>query len=95
MEESTCGPVVGEQEEEIQTCPGYRWVVRHPGLLGGQPTVRGTRLSVSIVLECLSAGMTAQEIAQDYPGFPAESVPEVLRFAAEHLVGFDRPRPSG
>ena len=41
----------------------------------------GTSISVSQVLECLSIGMTAQEIAKDYPGFPAESVPEVLRFA--------------
>ena len=77
---------MGEPDKEIHTYPGYRWVVCHPDLLGGRPTVRGTRLSVSQVLECLSAGMTAHEIAEDYPGFPAESVPEVLRFASEHLA---------
>ena len=74
---------MGEPEK---TFPGYRWVVCHPDLLGGRPTVRGTRLSVSQVLECLSVGMKAQEIAEDYPGFPAESVPEVLRFASEHVA---------
>ena len=77
---------MGEPEQETRPYPGYRWVVCHPDLLGGRPTVRGTRISVSQVLECLSIGMTAQEIANDYPGFPAESVPEVLRFASAHVA---------
>lgn len=77
---------MGEPEQRFRTYPGYRWVVAHPDLLGGRPTVRGTRISVSQVLECLSIGMTAQEIANDYPGFPAESVPEVLRFASAHVA---------
>jgi uncharacterized protein (DUF433 family) len=29
--------------------------------------------------------MTPQQIADDYEGFPAESVPEVLKFAAEQM----------
>ena len=77
---------MGEPEKESQSYPGYRWVVYHRNLLGGRPAVRGTRISVSQVLECLSIGMTAQEIAEDYPGFPAESVPEVLRFASAHVA---------
>ena len=75
-----------EPDRKHQTYPGYRWVVFHPDLLGGRPTVIGTRISLSQVLECLSIGMTAQEIAEDYPGFPVESVPEVLRFAAAHVA---------
>ena len=64
---------------------GYQWIVRHPTLLGGQPTIKDTRISVAQVLECLSIGMTGQEIADDYPGFPAESIQEVLKFAAEQV----------
>ena len=78
--------IMGNPKARIQPYPGCRWVVRHPQLLGGRPAVRGTRSSVSQVLECLSIGMTAQDIAEDYPGFPAESVPEVLRFAATHVA---------
>ena len=75
-------------EEKIRDYPGYEWIVYHPDLLGGQPTVKGTRISVAHVLECLSIGMTAGHIAEDYKGFPKESVPEVLKFASEHLVKF-------
>jgi len=71
--------------EPIETVPGYQWIVVDSDLLGGQPTVKGTRLSVSHILACLSEGMTGKDIEQDYPGFPPESLPEVLKFAAEQL----------
>ena len=73
-------------EQLIKAYPGYRWIVCHPDLLGGRPTVKGTRISVSQVLECLSIGMTAKEISEDYPGFPEESVSEILKFAANHVA---------
>ena len=71
--------------KEIPAVSGYQWIVVDPDLLGGQPTVRGTRLSVSHILACLSEGMTVDEIAEDYPGFPAESLSEILRFASEQI----------
>jgi uncharacterized protein (DUF433 family) len=57
------------------------WIVQNPGVVGGQPRVRGTRLTVSFVLECLAQGMRAEEIAKDYPGFPPDSLPELLHYA--------------
>ncbi|MCY4524230.1 MAG: DUF433 domain-containing protein [Halobacteriovoraceae bacterium] len=73
------------EEEEIKPYEGYTWIVRSAGLLGGKPTIKGTRISVAQVLECLSIGMTPQKISHDYPGFPEESVSEVLKFAANHI----------
>jgi uncharacterized protein (DUF433 family) len=74
-----------EMASEIKLIPGYQWIVEDRDLLGGQPTVKGTRLSVSHILACLAEGMSAQEIAQDYPGFPVEAVTDVLKFASEKL----------
>ena len=71
--------------EPIKTVQGYQWIVTDSDLLGGQPAVKGTRLSVSHILACLAEGMSGEDIAIDYPGFPPESVPEILRFAAEQL----------
>jgi len=73
-------------DSNIKTIPGYKWIVQSPDLLGGQATVKGTRLSVAFVLESLAVGYSPEEFAQDYPGFPPESVPEVLRYAAEFLT---------
>lgn len=62
----------------------YRWIIADPEWLGGKPAIRGTRLSVSLILECLSAGMDLAEINQSFGGgVPAEAIAEVLSVAAE------------
>jgi uncharacterized protein (DUF433 family) len=67
----------------------YRWIVFDPELLGGKLSVRGTRLSVSLVLECLANGMTANEIDEAYGhAFPPEALSEILRVAAELTDSF-------
>jgi len=43
------------------------WIVSPPDLLGGKPCVRGTRLSVELILELLASGSTRQEILAAYP----------------------------
>jgi uncharacterized protein (DUF433 family) len=62
----------------------YRWIVADPDLLGGKPTVRGTRLSVSHILECLSVGMTLEEINESFASdISPEIIAEVLSVGAE------------
>jgi uncharacterized protein (DUF433 family) len=70
---------------ELKALSGYEWIVTDGDLLGGQPTVKGTRLSVAHILACLAEGMNAQEIAMDYPGFPPESLFDILKFASEQM----------
>ncbi len=62
-----------------------KWIVRDRELLGGKLAVRGTRLSVSLVLACLAEGMSAKEIAQTYGPFPKEAIPEIMKVASELL----------
>ena len=61
----------------------FNWIARDPDLLGGKLAVRGTRLSVSFVLECLAEGMNADEIAETYGPFPKEAIPEIMKVASE------------
>ena len=62
----------------------YEWIVKDPELLGGKLAIRGTRLSVSLILECMSSGMTLGDINDSFGGiFPNEALPEVLKVAAE------------
>ena len=70
-----------------KTYKDYRWIIADPEWLGGKPAIRGTRLSVSQILECLSAGMDLAEINQSFGGgVPAEAIPEVLSVAAALAV---------
>ena len=67
----------------------YQWIIADPGLLGGKLAIRGTRLSVALILECLSNGMTLQDIDEAFDrAFPHEALPEVLKVASELTDSF-------
>ena len=67
----------------------YRWIVADPRLLGGKLAIRGTRLAVSLVLECLANGMSLDNIDESFDHvFPHEALPEVLKVAAELTDSF-------
>lgn len=61
------------------------WIVSRPDLLGGKPCVRGTRLSVELLLELLAGGATQREILAAYPDLAAEGLTAALQYAAEVL----------
>ena len=63
----------------------YRYLAVDPDMLGGQPYVKGTRLSAAFVLSCLAQGMTAEEISETYVPIAPGAVVEVFRLAAEVL----------
>ena len=74
-------------QSEMRRYKDYQWIVADPRLLGGGLAIRGTRLSVALILECLSNGMTLEDIDESFDHtFPHEALPEVLKVAAE-LVG--------
>jgi uncharacterized protein (DUF433 family) len=67
----------------------YRWIVADPQLLGGKLAVRGTRLAVSLILECLAGGMSLEEINDSFDSaFPSEALLEVLKVASELADSF-------
>ncbi len=67
----------------------YQWIVADPQLLGGKLAIRGTRLSVSLILECLAGGMSLEDIDQSFDrAFPRQALPEVLRVASELADSF-------
>jgi uncharacterized protein (DUF433 family) len=63
----------------------YKHVGIDPEMLGGQPYLKGTRLSVAFVLSCLPQGMSVKEISDAYIPVTSKEVLEVLQFAAEVL----------
>lgn len=54
-----------------------------PDKRGGQPCIRGMRITVFDVLSYLAAGMTEAEILDDFPYLTAEDIRACLAYAAE------------
>lgn len=49
----------------------------------GKACIKGTRIMVSVVLDNLAAGLTADEILQSYPSLTREAVQAAIAYAAE------------
>jgi uncharacterized protein (DUF433 family) len=52
-----------------------------PNILGGRATIRGMRISVSLVINLVANGMTTPEILREYPDLEAEDVRQALAYA--------------
>ncbi|MGC8932956.1 MAG: DUF433 domain-containing protein [Candidatus Methanodesulfokora sp.] len=59
-------------------------IVVDPQVMTGKPVIRGTRITVDLVLELLAAGMSPEEIAEDYK-ISIEDVRAALLYAARIL----------
>jgi len=57
----------------------------NPQIMVGKPTIRGTRLTVEIVLEKLANGESEENILVDYPILEKEDIRACLLYAAKSL----------
>jgi uncharacterized protein (DUF433 family) len=64
-------------------------IVSDPDVLVGKPVVKGTRLSVELVLDRLADGWSAQDLFRAYPRLTPEALQAVFAFAAEVLKDED------
>jgi uncharacterized protein (DUF433 family) len=53
-----------------------------PNIMGGRACIRGMRLTVSLILNLISNGLTAQDIVKEYPYLEAEDIRQSLQYAA-------------
>ena len=60
----------------------FQQIAYNPGILGGKPDIRGTRLNVKFILELFASGAPRDEILKTYPQLTPEAVEEALRYAA-------------
>lgn len=56
-----------------------------PAVMMGKPVIRGTRVTVELILQKLAAGETPEQILDAHPRLPKEAIPAALAFAAEAL----------
>ncbi|WP_433802545.1 DUF433 domain-containing protein [Actinomycetospora sp. CA-084318] len=69
-------------------------ITTRPELCHGQPTIRGMRFPVSLLLELLSSGMSMEEILEDYPDLEREDILAALEFGSL-VAGRARTIPLG
>jgi uncharacterized protein (DUF433 family) len=60
-------------------------ITSDPSVLVGKPIVKGTRISVDLILGWMANGWSVEDILESYPHITREDVQAALAFAAEML----------
>ena len=53
-----------------------------PEIMGGRACIRGMRITVSLILNLVANGMSAEQIISDYPYLEPEDIRQALQYAA-------------
>ena len=62
-------------------------VVSIPGVVGGKPVIKGTRISVALILERLEEDTDTKLLFEDYPQLTPEDIKACLWYAKELVQG--------
>ncbi len=62
-----------------------QYIESKPDVMVGKPCVKGTRLTVEVILEMLACDMGHSEIISDYPSLDEPRIRAALMYAATHL----------
>jgi uncharacterized protein (DUF433 family) len=57
-------------------------ISRQPGVMGGKACIRGTRVTVGMVVGQIGAGHSIEELLADYPYLEREDILQALRYAS-------------
>ena len=58
-------------------------VVSNKKILLGKPTIKGTRISIELILELLSSGWTEKQILESYPRLTLQNLKAVYAYMKE------------
>jgi len=71
----------------------HQYISRDPQICGGEPVIKGTRVTIRTILASLAEGATIEEILKDFPTLTEEDIRAVIAFAAASAEE-DLPTPS-
>ena len=58
----------------------------NPKVMMGKPVIRGTRLTVELILRRLSEGAGEEDLMEAYPRLTREDIQAAIRYAADTLA---------
>ena len=65
-------------------------ITSNPGVMLGKPCIKGTRITVELILKWLAAGRSLQELLEAYPHLTEADIRAALAYAAD-VVTKNRP----
>ena len=72
-----------------QATEGHPRILRRPDISGGEPIIRGTRISVRHIVERIQAGQSVEDILAALPHLSAAQVYDALSYYHDHQAEID------
>ena len=69
----------------LSTADGFERIERDPAIMVGKPVIRGTRITVEMILRELAAGKSLPDIIETYPPLTKDDVQSALAWAADFI----------
>jgi uncharacterized protein (DUF433 family) len=57
----------------------------NPEIMMGKPVIKGTRITVELIVEALAAGRSIEDLLGSYPSLTKEAILAALQYAANNL----------
>jgi uncharacterized protein (DUF433 family) len=64
-------------------------IIRNPEILRGKPIIKGSRISVELILKKLSEGMTFNQLIDIYPSLTTDKILACLEYASKIISNDD------
>ncbi len=65
-------------------------IVKVPGICGGRPTIKGTRISIDLIARFLKGGSDASDILDTYPHLTPAGVHDAISYYYDHQEEIDQ-----
>ena len=60
----------------------FERITQKPDVMGGKPCIRGTRVTVGMIVGQIAAGVTPEQLLVEYPYLERPDIDQALRYAA-------------
>ena len=78
---------------EETAMPKLNRIIRKPEVMGGNPCLRGMRVTVGMIVGLVAAGHSNAEILSAYPYIEEEDIRQALTYAAWRVEEIELPLP--
>jgi uncharacterized protein (DUF433 family) len=63
-----------------------KFIVRNPEIMLGKPIIKGTRITVELIMRKLASGFSIEDIISSYPHVNKQQIYAALEFAADLIA---------
>ncbi|NUQ24568.1 MAG: DUF433 domain-containing protein [Saprospiraceae bacterium] len=63
----------------------FKYIVSDSNILGGKPIIKGSRVSVQLILEWIADGASIEDIHKEFPNLPVVGIREAILYASRFL----------